>query len=67
MKTVDFSEIVAACDLKVGRRRQRIEFMKVYEYSRSRSFLHLGPRSFTYENENLLFSETTGPFLTKFM
>ena len=29
---VDFSETVAACDLKVGRCRQLIEFMKVYEY-----------------------------------
>ena len=31
MKTVDFSETVTA-DLKVGRCRQIIEFMKVYEY-----------------------------------
>ena len=29
------------------------------------SFLDLGPRSFTYE-KNLLFSEITGPFSTKF-
>ena len=29
MKTVDFSETFAACDLKVGRCRQLIEFMKV--------------------------------------
>ena len=27
-----FSETIAACDLKVGRCRQLIEFMKVYEY-----------------------------------
>ena len=32
MKTVDFLETIAACDLKVGRCRQLIEFMKVYEY-----------------------------------
>ena len=32
VKTVDFSETIAACDLKVGRCRQLIEFMKVYEY-----------------------------------
>ena len=32
MKTVDFSETIAACDLKVGRFRQVIEFIKVYEY-----------------------------------
>ena len=29
MKTVDFSEIIAACDMKVGRCRQLIEIMKV--------------------------------------
>ena len=31
-KTVDFSETIAASDLKVGRCRQLIEFMKVCEY-----------------------------------
>ena len=49
MKTVDFSEIIAACDLKVGRRKQLIEFMKICGYLRSMSFLDLGPRSLTYE------------------
>ena len=46
MKTVDFSETIVACELKVGRCRQLIELMKVYGHSRSRSFLALGPRSF---------------------
>ena len=32
MKTVDFSETIAACDLKVGRCKQLIEFMRVCEY-----------------------------------
>ena len=32
MKTVDFSETIADRDLKVGRCRQLIEFMKVFEY-----------------------------------
>ena len=32
MKTVDFSETVEAFDLKVGRYRQVIDLMKVYEY-----------------------------------
>ena len=40
MKTVDFSETIAASDLKVGRCRQLIEFMKLCEYRRSRSFLY---------------------------
>ena len=29
MKTVDFSETIVACDLKVGRYRQLIDLMKV--------------------------------------
>ena len=62
MKTVEFSETIAAFDLKVGRCRQLIEIMKVCDYLRSKSFLDLGPRPFTYENKNLLFSEITGPF-----
>ena len=40
VKTVDFSETFAACDLKVSRCRQLIEIMKVCEYRRSRSFLY---------------------------
>ena len=34
MQTVDFSETIAASDLKVGRSRHLIEFMKlhVFEY-----------------------------------
>ena len=32
VKTVDFSETIAACDLKVGRCRQLIEVMKLCEY-----------------------------------
>ena len=32
MKRVDFSETVAASDLKVGRNRHLNEFMKVSEY-----------------------------------
>ena len=32
MKTVDFSETIEACDLKVGRYRQLSDFMKLFEY-----------------------------------
>ena len=32
MKIVDFSETTAASDLKVGRSRHLIEFMKICEY-----------------------------------
>ena len=44
MKTVDFSETVAASDLKVSRSRHLIECIKICVYWRSRSFLDLGPR-----------------------
>ena len=50
MKTMDFSDIIAASDLKFGRDGQLIEFMKVCEYLRSKAFLDLGPGSFTSEN-----------------
>ena len=54
MITVDFSETIAASDLKVGRSRHLIKFMKV-------SDLELDPRSCTYKNSNWIFSETTMP------
>ena len=53
MKTVDFSETIAAGDLK------QMYLMKICEYLGSRSFLDLGPRSCTYKNSNRIFSETT--------
>ena len=31
-ETLDFSETITVCDVKVGRCRQPIEFMKVCEY-----------------------------------
>ena len=44
VKTMGFSETIAAIDLKIGRSRHLIELMKVCEYSRSR------PKVITYEN-----------------
>ena len=35
---------IEACDLKVGRCRQLVDFLKRFEYSRLRSFFDLGPR-----------------------
>ena len=66
MKTVDFSEFIAASYLKARRSSHLIENMKVCEYCRSRSFLELGPRSCTYKNSNQIFSETTLTIRTKF-
>ena len=54
-----FSETIAASYLKASRSSHLIEYMKVCEYLRSRSFLYLGPRSCTYKNSNRIFSETT--------
>ena len=39
MKIVDFSEVIEACDLKVGRYRQLIDFMRVYEIKGQGHFL----------------------------
>ena len=55
MKTMYFSETIVASDLKVSRSRHLIEYMKICEYRRSRSFLDLGPRSCTYKNSNWIF------------
>ena len=41
MKTVDFSETIEACDLKVGRYRQLIDFMKVCGYKGQGHYLTL--------------------------
>ena len=32
MKTVDFSETIAASDLKIGKSRHLIKYIKTYEY-----------------------------------
>ena len=37
-----FSETIVVYDLKVGRCNQLNEYMKLYEYQRSRSFIDLG-------------------------
>ena len=44
MKTVDFSQTIAASDLKVGRSRHLIEFMNVSEYKGQGHFLTLPPK-----------------------
>ena len=63
---VDILEMYAASGMKTGRCRQLIQRMEVSEYCKSWPLTHLGPKLFTYENYNLLFSETIGPCSTKF-
>ena len=43
VKTMDFSETIVVYDIKVGRCSQLNEYMKLYEYQRSRSFIDPGP------------------------
>ena len=42
-KTMDFSETIVVCDIKIGRCSQLNKYMKLYEYQRLRSFIDLGP------------------------
>ena len=58
MNPVDVLENIAAFDLSIGRYKQLDKLMKLYEYSRSMSFLDFGSRSFTYQNNNWFLSET---------
>ena len=63
--TMDFSETIVVYDIKVGRCSQLIEYMKLYEYQRSRSSIDLGP-NFSYSIcLNLFFSITLRPIGTK--
>ena len=42
MKTVDFSDTIAACDLKVGRCRQLVELMKLsIFFTLAQGYLHM--------------------------
>ena len=52
-KTMDFSETILVCDIKVC--RQLNEYMNLYEYQRSRSFIDLRPRSLRFNIFKLLF------------
>ena len=54
-KTMDFSEAVVVCDMKVGRCSQLNEYMKQYEYQRSGSFIDLHRKSLRFNIFKLLF------------
>ena len=47
-KTMDISETIVVCDIKVGRFSQLNEYMNLFEYRRSRSFIDLHPRSLRF-------------------
>ena len=44
-KTIDFSETIVVYDIKAGRCSYLNEYMSLYKYKRSRSFIDLVPRS----------------------
>ena len=54
-KTMNFSETIVVYDVKVGRCSQLNDYMKLYEYQRSRSFIDLGPRSLRFNIFKFLF------------
>ena len=53
-KTMDFSETVVVYDIKVGRCSQLNEYLNLYEYQRSRSFIDIGPSSLRFNIFKLL-------------
>ena len=61
-----FSETIVVCDHKVNRCSQLNEFMKLYEYQRSRSFTDLGPNLSDSIFLNLFSSIITWPIQAKF-
>ena len=58
VKTIDFSETIV---VKVGRRSKLNEYVYLYEYQRSRSFIDLGPSSLRFNIFTLFSLETAGP------
>ena len=63
VKTMDFSEIIVVYDIKVGRCCQLNEYMKLYEYQRSRTFIDIGPNH-SYSIFFIFFSSVTADFNT---
>ena len=54
-KTMDISETIVVYNVKVGRCSSLNEYMDLYEYQRSRSFIDLGPRPLRFNIFKLLF------------
>ena len=65
-KTRDLSEAIVVYDIKVGRYNHLNEYMKLYEYQRSRSFIDLGPNLSESIFLNFFSSITTGLIEAKF-
>ena len=63
---MDFAETVVVCDVKAGRCSQLNEYLKLYEYQRSRSFIVLGPNLSDSIFLNFFFSIITRLIEAKF-
>ena len=63
MKKVDFSETIEACDLKVGRYRQLIDFMKVKVISLPYIFQVFYVLCFTRPQYQVSVYRTIGPLV----
>ena len=61
-----FSETIVVYDIKVGRCSQLNEYMKLYEYHRSRSLIDVGPNRSDSMFLNFSSSITTRPIEAKF-
>ena len=60
-------ETIVVCDIKVGRWSQLSEYMKLYEYQRSRSFIDLGPSLSDLLFSNFISSITASQLKPNFM
>ena len=65
-KAMDFSETIVIYDVKIGLCSEQNEYMTLYEYQRSRSFIELGPRSLRFNMSNYFSLETAGSIEAKF-
>ena len=65
-KTMDFSETIVVYDIKVGRCSRLNEYMKLYEYQRSRSFIDVSPNLSDLIFLNFFSSITTKPIEARF-
>ena len=66
VKTMDFSETIVVCDIKVGRCSQQSEYIKLYEYQWTRSLIDFGPNLLDSIFLNFFFSITTRLIEAKF-
>ena len=65
-KTMGFSETVVVYDVKVGRCSKLNEYMNLYAYQRSRSFIDPHPRSLKFTFSNFFSLEISRPIEFKF-